>query len=457
MNIFVQNLGQIRFVTENLLFCYRNYLDYSMSSRMITKVPSRPNFYFFDTAIKNNKKITVKYCLFTKDLDEARILARLIKNTANDELSRHLTTKHPNLKSLTSLINIKRQNDHKIKQERLYLDVSEYKKISQSVIAKFYNVAISAQDKSEIEVAPNNKQEKSSEPNKSMSFEAIAKRYVTTECLKLKSSDKTKGYYIKTGKLLDEFFKNHSGEFKYSDAEGFQVSLLNKNLNKKTINNYTSYSKRLFNYGIKIGKLTVNPFKMLTSFKITSDEKSPKDNFTLDELKIVFDTQRKDLRDYMMFALHTGLRLNEIWQLDSDNVGEQDGIKFINVRTAKQRVGVKKYRQIPLHENIEYLSDLKWLENIKSSKVNSDYFSKRLNRHIHKCIPLANVTFHRLRGNFAKAIKDYCLENSLTDLTSVLLGHSADLATDTYAKEISLKAKQNSMIGLKIFKFLHNQ
>jgi len=206
-----------------------------------------------------------------------------------------------------------------------------------------------------------------------------------------------------------------------------------------------------------MGKLTTNPFKMLTSFKISADEKSPKDNFSLDELKIVFATKRLDLRNYMMFALHTGLRLNEIWQLDSKSVGEEDGIKFINVRTAKQRGGVKKYRQIPLHENIEYLSDLKWLENIKSSKVNSDYFSKRLNRHIHKCIPLANVTFHRLRGNFAKAIKDYCLENSLTDLTSVLLGHSADLATDTYAKEISLKAKQNSMIGLKIFKFLHNQ
>lgn len=39
----------------------------------------------------------------------------------------------------------------------------------------------------------------------------------------------------------------------------------------------------------------------------------------------------------MMFALHTGLRLNEIWQLDSKNVGEEDGIKFINVKTAKQK------------------------------------------------------------------------------------------------------------------------
>ena len=427
-----------------------------MSSRLITKVPNRPNFYFFDTALKDGKKLTIKFCLFTKDIDEAVRLANSIKAAANEALAKKITTAHTNSKSLRALINIKRQNERCIKQNGIFLDVSEYKELSQEVIAKFYNL-VTLEEKLEKELKTSLDASLSPKEATPLSFEAVAKRYVQTECLKLKSSDKTKGYYVKTGKLLDEFFKNHLGEFKYSDAEGFQVSLLNKNLNKKTINNYTSYSKRLFNYGIKIGKLTVNPFKMLTSFKITSDEKSPKDNFTLDELKIVFDTRRKDLRDYMMFALHTGLRLNEIWQLDSKSVGEEDGIKFINVRTAKQRGGVKKYRQIPLHENIEYLSDLKWLENIKSSKVNSDYFSKRLNRHIHKCIPLANVTFHRLRGNFAKAIKDYCLENSLTDLTSVLLGHSADLATDTYAKEISLKAKQNSMIGLKIFKFLHNQ
>ena len=427
-----------------------------MSSRLITRVPNRPNFYFFDTALKDGKKLTIKFCLFTKDIDEAVRLANSIKAAANEALAKKITTTHTNSKSLRTLINIKRQNERRIKQNGIFLDVSEYKELSQEVIAKFYNL-VTLEEKLEKELKTSLDASLSPKEATPLSFEAVAKRYVQTECLKLKSSDKTKGYYVKTGKLLDEFFKNHLGEFKYSDAEGFQVSLLNKNLNKKTINNYTSYSKRLFNYGIKIGKLTVNPFKMLTSFKITSDEKSPKDNFTLDELKIVFDTRRKDLRDYMMFALHTGLRLNEIWQLDSKSVGKEDGIKFINVRTAKQRGGVKKYRQIPLHENIEYLSDLKWLENIKSSKVNSDYFSKRLNRHIHKCIPLANVTFHRLRGNFAKAIKDYCLENSLTDLTSVLLGHSADLATDTYAKEISLKAKQNSMIGLKIFKFLHNQ
>ena len=425
-----------------------------MSSRLITKVPNRPNFYFFDTALKDGKKLTVKFCLFTKDLDEAVRLANSIKAAANEALTKKITMAHTNSKSLRALINIKRQNERCIKQNGIFLDVSEYKELSQEVIAKFYNLVV-PEVKLENELKTLLDVSLSPKETSPISFEAVAKRYVQTECLKLKSSDKTKGYYVKTGKLLDEFFKDYQGkEFSYGDAENFQTTLASKKLDKKTINNYTSYSKRLFDYAIKMGKLTTNPFKMLTSFKISADEKSPKDNFSLDELKIVFATKRLDLRNYMMFALHTGLRLNEIWQLDSKSVGEEDGIKFINVKTAKQKGGVSKYRQIPLHKNIEHLGDLKWLEQIKKGKESSDYFGKRLNRHIHKSIPSANVSFHRLRGNFAKAIKDYCLENSLADLTSVLLGHSTDLATDTYAKGVSLKAKKEALKGLDIFYLL---
>jgi len=422
-----------------------------MSSKLITKIANRPNFYFFDTALKDGKKLTIKFCLFTKDLDEAVRLAKSIKAAANEALANKITTIHTNSKNLRVLINIKMQNERRIKQNGIFLDVSEYKELSQDVIAKFYNLA-TLEEKHTLK-EPKTLLDVSL--GSSLSFEAVAKRYVQTECLKLKSSDKTKGYYVKTGKLLDEFFKDHQGkEFSYNDAENFQTTLANKKLNKKTINNYTSYSKRLFNYAIKMGKLTTNPFKMLTSFKISADEKSPKDNFSLDELKIVFDTKRLDLRNYMMFALHTGLRLNEIWQLDSKSIGEEDGIKFINVKTAKQKGGLSKYRQIPLHKNIEYLADLKWLEQIKKGKESSDYFGKRLNRYIHKSIPNANVSFHRLRGNFAKAIKDYCLENSLADLTSVLLGHSTDLATDTYAKGVSLKAKKEALKGLDDYHLL---
>ena len=317
-----------------------------MSSKLITKIANRPNFYFFDTALKNGKKLTVKFCLFTKDPDEAVRLANSIKTRAKEALANKITIAHTNSKSLRALINIKRQNERRIKQNGIFLDVSEYKELSQEVIAKFYNL-VTPEEKLEKELKTLLDVSLGPKEATPLSFETVAKRYVQTECLKLKSSDKTKGYYIKTGKLLDEFFKDHQGkDFSYSDAENFQTTLANKKLNKKTINNYTSCSKRLFDYAIKMGKLTTNPFKMLTSFKISADEKSPKDNFSLDELKIVFDTKRLDLQNYMMFALHTGLRLNEIWQLDSKSIGEEDGIKFINVKTAKQKGGVSKFRCI---------------------------------------------------------------------------------------------------------------
>ena len=217
-----------------------------MSSRLITKVPNRPNFYFFDTALKDSKKLTVKFCLFTKDLDEAVKLANSIKAAANEALAKKITTTHTNSKSLRALINIKRLNERCIKQNGIFLDVSEYKELSQEVIAKFYNL-VAPEEKLEKELKTLLDASLNPKETSPLSFEAVAKRYAQTECLKLKSSDKTKGYYIKTGKLLDEFFKDHQGkEFIYSDAENFQTTLASKKLNKKTINNYTSYSKRLF-------------------------------------------------------------------------------------------------------------------------------------------------------------------------------------------------------------------
>mgnify|MGYP000938910276 CR=1 FL=1 len=194
-----------------------------MSSRLITKVPNRPNFYFFDTALKDGKKLTVKFCLFTKDLDEAVRLANSIKVAANEALAKKITTTHTNSKSLRALINIKRQNERRIKQNGIFLDVSEYKELSQEVIAKFYNL-VSPEEKHTLkELKTLLDVSLSPKETTTLSFEAVAKRYVQTECLKLKSSYKTKGYYVKTGKLLDEFFKDHQGkEFSYSDAENFQ-------------------------------------------------------------------------------------------------------------------------------------------------------------------------------------------------------------------------------------------
>ena len=148
-----------------------------MSSRLITKVANRPNFYFFDIALKDGKKLTVKFCLFTKDLDEAVRLANSIKAAANKALTKKITTTHTSSKSLRALINIKRQNERCIKQNGIFLDVSEYKELSQEVIAKFYNL-VAPEEKLEKELKTLLDASLNPKETSPLSFEAVAKRYV---------------------------------------------------------------------------------------------------------------------------------------------------------------------------------------------------------------------------------------------------------------------------------------
>lgn len=438
-----------------------------MISKLVTKIKNRPNFYYFDTALSRGKKTTVKYCLFTNDEYKACIIAHKIKRLANQTLAFKLSTinytKTPTKdtksfkQSIKNSIKSLETNDKIIKSKPLYLESSEYRKIFENVVSEFYlgykkpSVVDSSQNFNIV-------QDKSHSDKLKIKFKEIALRYVDTECKKLRSSKNTMKYYVKTGEVLDAFFEGKDMmDISYKECEEFQTHLLNcKNLNKKTVNNYTCYATRLFDYAIKLELITQNPFKLLTPFKISQSERAPKDNFTMDEIKAILDMDRKDLRDYMIFALHTGLRLSEIWQLDESSIDIRDDIKFIKVQTAKQKGGAVKFREIPLHKNIEYLSDMKWLIDIKRGKNECDYFGKRLNRHIHKVVSNNNVSFHRLRGNFAKCIKDYCLENGIADVTSILLGHSVDLATDTYAKGVSLRAKAKAMEGLDILEFLRS-
>lgn len=66
-----------------------------MTSKLITKIKNRPSYYYFDTAIKDNKKITVKYCLFTEDLYKDKAIALKIKNTVDSRIQGSIQKNKP--------------------------------------------------------------------------------------------------------------------------------------------------------------------------------------------------------------------------------------------------------------------------------------------------------------------------------------------------------------------------
>lgn len=301
-----------------------------MTSKLITRIKNRPSYYYFDKALKNDKIITVKYCLFTDNELEAKAIALKIKNEADN---RHNSIQTKNFIDLPLRYKI-RNIQKNIKNKSHQLSTTEYKEIFEKVISGIYGIT-----KADNDILVDGKEcqenDRPKKTQKSIKFTDIASRYAQNESKK--SNSKNGGYYQRVARTLDVYFRRKTlSQISYQDCEDFQLHLLNnKKLNKKTINNYTCYTSRMFDYAIKIGLISQNPFKILSSFKISKGQKLPKDNFSMDKLANIFKTNKKELKDYMAFALHTGLRLSEIWSLDESSVSERDGIKFIKVQTAK--------------------------------------------------------------------------------------------------------------------------
>ncbi len=262
-----------------------------MTSKLITRIKNRPSYYYFDKALKNDKIVTVKYCLFTDNELEAKAIALKIKNEADN---RRNPTQTKNFIDLPLRYKIRDIQKNKNKSHRL--STTEYKEIFERVISGIYGIVKTDDD---ISSANNQEYQEKNRPKKtpkSIKFTDIAFRYAQNESRK--SNSKNTGYYQRVAKALDIYFKHKQiTQISYQDCEDFQLYLLNdKKLNKKTINNYTCYASRMFDYAIKIGLISQNPFKLLSSFKISKDQKSPKDNFSMDELAKIFKTGKRSLK-----------------------------------------------------------------------------------------------------------------------------------------------------------------
>ncbi|WP_169780725.1 hypothetical protein [Croceibacterium atlanticum] len=74
-----------------------------------------------------------------------------------------------------------------------------------------------------------------------------------------------------------------------------------------------------------------------------------------DELKKLFDPEpgRADVKEVMLVALFTGMRLDEIASLRFEQVREADGVPYIQVEDAKTAAG---NRQVPLHPALGWLA-----------------------------------------------------------------------------------------------------
>ena len=159
-----------------------------MASKLITKIKNRPSYYYFDKALKDDKTITVKYCLFTDDELEAKAIALKIKNEADNRRNSVQTKKFIDLPLRYKIRNIQKN----IKNKSHRLSTTEYKEIFEKVISGIYGITKADNDMlvDKKECQGNDRPKKT---QKSIKFTDIAFRYAQNESKK--SNSKNTGYY----------------------------------------------------------------------------------------------------------------------------------------------------------------------------------------------------------------------------------------------------------------------
>jgi len=187
-----------------------------MASKLITKIKNRPSYYYFDKALKDDKTIAVKYCLFTDNEFEDKAIALKIKKEADNRHNPTQTKKIIDLPLRYKIRNIQKN----IKNKSHRLSTTEYKEIFEKVISGIYGITKVDNDMlvDRKECQENDRPKKI---RKSIKFADIASRYAQNESKK--SNSKNGGYYQRVARTLDVYFRRKTlSQISYQDREDFQ-------------------------------------------------------------------------------------------------------------------------------------------------------------------------------------------------------------------------------------------
>ncbi len=190
--------------------------------------------------------------------------------------------------------------------------------------------------------------------------------------------------------------------------------------------------------------------------------------YTDEDLKSMFATDVFTGKDYLdrpenfflpLIGMFTGMRLNEIAQLHTDDVLDADGIFCININNDGTKVlkNATSNRIVPVHPSLIKIGFLDYVSAVRAKgfprlwmclEQREDNYGKkfsaffqRLNRKYITEDP--RKVFHSFRHGFASQLKE---KGARAEIIAELLGHShGSITLDRYGKPFSIKTLYDSM------------
>ena len=217
-------------------------------------------------------------------------------------------------------------------------------------------------------------------------------------------------------------------------------------LNQRTVDNYITRYKTLFNYFLDNDYVYSNYFLTIKNLKqkienpISNFQKieNIREQFDKVEIELLLEKiQEKEIKDLIVFGIITGARIHEILNLKINDILKTKIGYFIDIKKSKTYNGVRK---IPIHKRFNFL-----IKNLIDNKKEEsflffnditddkrvDKIQKRTMYQIRKYIKNKNKVFHSFRKNFTQELYKSNIEELYIKL---LLGHSlkGNLSFNTY-------------------------
>lgn len=243
----------------------------------------------------------------------------------------------------------------------------------------------------------------------------------------------------------------------------------------KTVNVHIQALSSMFQWAINEGLLQINPAKGLS----IRDEQPAIDKrgaFTKEEITSIFFSGDYTPNNFSkpsyywvpLIGLYTGMRLEEICQLHTEDIYEEDGLYVINISSdssdgLKDKILKTKnaIRKVPIHSKLIDLGLIDYRNKVISSgKIrlfpelnktnNTPKYGKQVGKHFASLVARKNIsdgkTFHSLRHSFSDFFKK---KNLHTDIFRQVFGHeSTELAARQYGSRFTPKEIYDGLISL---------
>ncbi|MFW2235277.1 tyrosine-type recombinase/integrase [Aliarcobacter butzleri] len=207
-------------------------------------------------------------------------------------------------------------------------------------------------------------------------------------------------------------------------------------LDKRTVDNYITRYKTLFNYFLDNDYVYTNYFLTIKNLKSKNnnsikeflnkeDTYSQFEKFEIEQL--INNIEDREIKNLIIISIISGMRISEILNLKINDIIKYNYTYLLNITKSKTKNGIRK---IPLKFDFNFIIDEQKQKkknedflffNEEKEKNRNDKIQKRVMYQIRKFIKEDKKVFHSFRKNFTQLL----YKNEIEELyIKILLGHS---------------------------------